>query len=205
MTVKTRKSGKKSRRRRGGQGGGDRYSESLDTRAANIKTNRESGQRAEAVRKEAARTAAAMEAAMAVEAKRWENLSVWEKMKEHGDSVTNAATDAMGTVTNAATDAQQKATAMIGVGGRKSRQRGGTTGCCQSMSPSSLLARVEGSGNYGPSHARAVAGGWLGNQGGPISGGRKSRRSGRKSRRRGTKKGMRRKTARRAYKHKRRH
>jgi hypothetical protein len=83
--------------------------------------------------------------------------------------------------------------------GRKSRQRGGTTGCCQSLSPSSLLARVEGSGNFGPPHGHALAGGWLGNKGGPISGGR------RKSRRRGTKKGMRRKTARRAYKHKRRH
>ena len=36
-------------------------------------------------------------------------------------------------------------------------------------------------------------------------GGRKSRRGGRKSRRSGTKKGMRRKTARKAYRHKRRH
>lgn len=87
-------------------------------------------------------------------------------------------------------------------GGRKSRQSGGTTGCCISLSPASLLARAEGSGNFGPPHARDVAGGWLGSQGGPISGGRKSRR---KSHRRGTKKGMRRKTARRAYKHKRRH
>lgn len=93
-------------------------------------------------------------------------------------------------------------------GGRYSRRRGlkgGTSGCCLPLSPESLLARVEGSGDFGPPHARAVAGGWLGNQGGPISGGRKSRRGGRKSRRRGTKKGMRRKTARRAYKHKRKH
>ena len=65
-------------------------------------------------------------------------------------------------------------------GGRKS-QRGGITSKGLLLSPADIQAEVLGSGNFGPAHGKAVAGGWLGNQGGPILGGRKSRRGGRKS------------------------
>ena len=76
----------------------------------------------------------------------------------------------------------------ISRGGRRHRGlRGGTTSKHIPLSPASVTAEALGSGDFGPPHGRAVAGGWLGNQGGPISGGRKSRRGGRKSRRGGRK------------------
>ena len=95
-------------------------------------------------------------------------------------------------------------------GGRRSarRQRGGVS---RALHPApygsgSPLAEALGSGNFGPRHAPAVAGGWLENQGGPLSGGRKSRRGGRKSHRRGRKSHRRsRKSHRRGRKSRRRH
>ena len=69
-------------------------------------------------------------------------------------------------------------------GGRRSarRQRGGVSRALHpaSYGSGSPLAEALGSGNFGPRHAPAVAGG-------PLFGGRKSRRGGRKSRRGGRK------------------
>ena len=81
-------------------------------------------------------------------------------------------------------------------GKRKSRKglRGGTTGCCTTLNPALIVPPFSGTalplnpGDFGPPHARAIAGGWLADQGGPLCGGKKkrgkrTRRAGRKSRR----------------------